>query len=235
MTLSGKYKILAIIGILILSVLGIYYRNPIWEKLSSYSILLTDREQVKAFITSFGAGAPAVFILFQIAQVLLAPVPGEATGFIGGYVFGAAQGFLYSSIGLTVGSWINFSIGRFLGERYVKKLVPAEKLNRLDKALKRQGILVVFILFIIPGFPKDYLCLFLGFGSTLPLKILIILAGVGRMPGTFMLSLQGAFLFNRSYERFALVTAVCLLIFFLAYRYRQNIYHWIEQANSKEK
>ncbi len=76
-------------------------------------------------------------------QVIFAPVPGEATGFIGGYLFGTFKGFFFSSIGLTIGSWLNFIIGRFLGERYIRKLIPAGPLERFDKALKRQGIFVI--------------------------------------------------------------------------------------------
>lgn len=235
MTLPGKYKILAAAGILAMAGIGYYYRAPIWANACDAYALLSDRERVKAFVESFGLGAPFVFILIQIAQVLLAPIPGEATGFIGGYLFGAIQGFIYSSIGLTLGSWLNFFVGRFFGERYVKKIIPADTLARLDHALRHQGILVVFILFIIPGFPKDYLCLFLGFGSRLPIRVFVILSAIGRMPGTLMLSIQGAFLFNRSYGLLAVLTVICTGIILLAIRFRHTLYSWMDGLNRNEK
>ena len=68
-----------------------------------------------------------MFIGIQIAQVIAAPVPGEATGFIGGYIFGTLTGFIYSTIGLTIGSLINFGIGRLLGERFVRRLISNER------------------------------------------------------------------------------------------------------------
>jgi uncharacterized membrane protein YdjX (TVP38/TMEM64 family) len=205
------------------------------EKTLDYYNLLSDRDRIQAFIAAFGIGAPFIFILIQVFQVLLAPIPGEASGFIGGYLFGVIQGFIYSSIGLTVGSWLNFFIGRFLGKRYLKKIVPLDKLKRFDNALRHRGILVVFILFVIPGFPKDYLCLFLGFGSTLPIRVFVVLSAIGRIPGTLMLSMQGASLFNRSYGLLALLTGISLSIVFLVYRFRNPIYQWIERLNSKEK
>ena len=183
-------------------------------------------------MASFGPWAPLVFILIQILQVIFAPIPGEATGFIGGFLFGTAGGFLYSSIGLTAGSWINFSIGRFLGTRYVRKLIPEAKLDRMDKMVRRQGTMVLFILFVIPGFPKDYLCLFLGL-STLPLKVFLIIAGIGRMPGTLMLSLQGAYVFEQKYGLFALIMGFCLIIIFFGYKYRETLYRWLEKFNGK--
>jgi len=165
-------KIIAVVVVCILVVLGYLYRIPLWEKVIYYYGIFTDREQIKAFVTSFGTGAPVIFILVQILQVLLAPFPGEATGFIGGFLFGATKGFLYSTIGLTVGSLINFSIGRFLGKKFVRKLIPPAQLERMDNLVRHQGVIVLFGLFVFPGFPKDYLCLFLGL-SAIPLKIFI--------------------------------------------------------------
>ena len=215
-----------------LVLLGYVYRQYLWKKITYFYDLLSDRDQIKIFVASFGRGAPAIFIIIQILQVLFAPFPGEATGFIGGFLFGTAKGFLYSSIGLTLGSWINFSIGRFAGKRFVRKMIPEAQLDRLDKIIKRQGIIVLFILFIIPGFPKDYLCLFLGL-STIPLKIFLILTGIGRMPGTLMLSLQGSYFYEQKYGLFAVIMVLCLIVIFLAYKYREPFYQWLEKFNGK--
>ena len=232
MTNKNIQKIIAGVVVCILVVVGYLYRIPLWEKVSVYYDIFTDREQTKAFIASFGTGAPVVFILIQMLQVLLAPFPGEATGFIGGFLFGATKGFLYSSIGLTVGSLINFIIGRFLGKRFVRKLIPPAQLERMDNLVRHQGVIVLFGLFVFPGFPKDYLCLFLGL-SAIPLKIFILLTAIGRMPGTLMLSLQGSYVFEQSYGWFALIVSVCLVLIFLAYRYREGLYRWIEKFNGK--
>ena len=215
-----------------LVLLGYVYRQYLWEKITYFYHLLSDREQIKIFVASFGHGAPAIFIIIQILQVIFAPFPGEATGFIGGFLFGTAKGFLYSSIGLTLGSWINFSIGRFVGKRFVRKMIPEPQLDRLDKIIKHQGVIVLFILFIIPGFPKDYLCLFLGL-STIPVKIFLMLTGIGRMPGTLMLSLQGSYFFEQKYALFAAIMVLCLIVVFLAYKYREPLYQWLEKFNGK--
>ncbi len=190
--------------------------------------LLSEREKTMAMVESFGTGAPFIFMLIQILQVAFAPIPGEATGFIGGYIFGAAKGFFYSSLGLTIGSCLNFFIGRFLGKRYIRKLIPEEHLNRFDAMVRRQGIIVLFILFVIPGFPKDYLCLFLGM-SLIPFKAFFLMATLGRMPGTLMLSLQGALIYEKLYGLFSLIMIVCLIVVALAYKYRDELYGWVEK------
>ncbi|MCJ7615706.1 MAG: VTT domain-containing protein [Desulfobacterales bacterium] len=233
---TGKYIILFLAAVCVFALAGYIYSEPLFKYITKYYYLFTDKEKIEGFITSYGngIGAPAAFIIVQILQVLFAPVPGEASGVIGGYLFGITKGFIYSSIGLTIGSWINFLIGRFLGEHYVRKLIPARQLNRFDTIIKRQGVIAVFILFVFPGFPKDSLCFFLGF-SAIPIKLFIILASIGRMPGTFMLSLQGSLLLEQSYEMFAFILGICIVLIFIAFRYKENLYRWIERFNGTDK
>ena len=228
----NKFKISIILALIIFGFVGFWFRIPIWEKSTELYRFLSDREQIKYLLSSFGTSAPPIFMLIQILQVIFAPVPGEATGFIGGYLFGTLPGFIYSSIGLTAGSWINFIIGRFLGERYVRKLIPSHRFEKIDGLIRRQGIIFLFILFLFPGFPKDYLCLALGL-STLPIKIFILLAGIGRMPGTLALSLQGAFLYEQNYALLGITIGACLILALLCYAYREKIYLWVEKVETK--
>jgi uncharacterized membrane protein YdjX (TVP38/TMEM64 family) len=213
---------------------GLFYRNEIWQAAGQLYAIISDRQHMQAFIASFGVGAPAIFIILQVLQVVFAPVPGEATGFIGGYLFGTWQGFLYSTVGLTVGSILNFGIGRFLGDRFVRRMIPPDRLAQMDRFVKHQGIIILFILFVFPGFPKDYLCLFLGL-SAMPFSVFLLITAVGRMPGTLMLSLQGASLYEKQYSLLAVLMILCLVLAALAYRYREGLYRWVEKRGERRK
>lgn len=222
-----KYKIQILL--FLLAVLAcVVFRS----QLAGLYSLLTDREGIQGFLLSCGPAAPLFFIGFQVLQVIFAPVPGEISGFVGGYLFGTAMGFIYSSVGLAAGSAVNFWIGRVLGYRYVRKVIPKAKLDRFDTFVSHQGVIVLLFLFIFPGFPKDYLCLFLGI-TTLPFRVFILLAGFGRMPGTLMLSLQGEFLFAQNYRVLGVIGAICLVVVLLAIRYRKTVYGWAEQINKR--
>ncbi|MCG6911032.1 MAG: TVP38/TMEM64 family protein [Deltaproteobacteria bacterium] len=211
----------------------LYFREALMQGGGRVWELLADREKTARFVAAFGPGAPVVFMLLQILQVVLAPVPGEATGFIGGYLFGAVGGFIYSSIALTIGSWINYAIGRFFGRRYIRKLIPKEHLARFDRLAGNKGIMLIFILFLFPGFPKDYLCLFLGL-TAIPFKVFILMATIGRMPGTFILSLQGAMLFEKNYLVLAAAALVSVTAAYTGYRYRDRLQHWLEKKNKTD-
>ncbi len=230
MTRKAKFISATALGFLMLA--GYYFRIPIWKLIIHIYDVLTDREAVQAYILSWGMAAPLIFTGIQILQVVLAPIPGEATGFIGGFLFGAFKGFFYSSIGLTVGSLINFGIGRLLGKQFIRKMIPASQLKNIDRLVHRQGAIVLFICFLFPGFPKDYLCLFLGV-SDIPLKLFFVMATFGRMPGTLALSVQGASLYEQEYVLMGIITVICLVSAYLSYRYKENLYKWMEKLNGK--
>ncbi len=223
-----KPKTLIVLTLTILGLLLYFFYVPLWEMLQRLYVITSNRQQVQAFITQFGYLSPLVFMLLQILQVVLAPIPGEITGFIGGYLFGAGLGFVYSSVGLGVGSAINIGLGRLLGRRYVRRIIPQHYLDRFDARLKRQGIIAIIFFFIIPGFPKDYLCLFLGI-SAIPPRIAILVATLGRMPGTLMLSLQGQLLFSPISGPVVILLLLCVAIMVLVFLMRERIYAWVER------
>lgn len=204
-----------------------------WDAVGYYAreafSILSDPQRTQSFVEGFGAAAPIVFMAVQMGQVIIAPVPGEVTGFVGGYLFGTLPGFLYSSVALTAGSLINFWIGRRLGRRFVAKHMPPEHLARFDRLFNEKGILVIFFLFLLPGFPKDYFCLFLGL-TALPLRLLLLMAAIGRMPGTLVLSIQGAALLNRDYRAAVAAALVSLVVAGVVYRYREPITRWADRV-----
>ena len=214
-------------------VVFVFFNSSLWDQLLRYYDLMTDREWLRQTVNSMGWAAPLVFMSLQIGQVLFAPIPGELTGFLGGYVFGALNGFLLSTLGLTMGSMINFAIGHFLGEPMVRKLVRCETYDKYNQMVQYKGILVIFIFFLIPGFPKDYLCMFLGL-TTLPARVFFVLSTVGRLPGTLALSLQGVSIFEKNYMFFVIVTALSLLFALVCYLARDSLYRWIARYSKKK-
>jgi uncharacterized membrane protein YdjX (TVP38/TMEM64 family) len=205
-------------------------RDTLVDALSTTRTLIADRGALAAWLARWGVVTPLFVISLQIFQVLLAPVPGEATGFIGGYLFGPAAGFFYSTVGLTLGSWLNFGVSRRLGREPVRRWISPRRLERFDQLMKRQGALAAFALFLIPGFPKDYLCLFLGL-SRMSWRLFLPLVAVGRVPGTLMLSFQGAALADHDYGVLAVLVACCMLILGLLVVYRNDVYRWIERLD----
>ncbi|MGA2467690.1 MAG: VTT domain-containing protein [Thermodesulfobacteriota bacterium] len=94
--------------------------------------LFQDRHQLKVVLRSYGSYSPLVFILLQIIQVVVAPIPGGAIEFLGGYVFGLWGGMFYSTIGLILGSWLAFSLARIFEKVAVEKFVSPGIRRKFD-------------------------------------------------------------------------------------------------------
>jgi uncharacterized membrane protein YdjX (TVP38/TMEM64 family) len=206
-----------------------------WEFLTSGCF---SRIQLTAFknliqerVQAGGSWGPVLFILIQALQVVLAPIPGEVTGVLGGFLFGSWRGFVYSTIGLTLGSALAFFVGRILGNVFVKRIMPTIILNKFDFIMARQGEFIAFLLFLIPGAPKDYLCFILGVSKISWLLFLVIVT-LGRMPATLALSFQGAQIYQESYLHFLILFGACLIIVIVLIFFREKIYQWLRAGQS---
>lgn len=214
-------------------VLYVYFSgDPIVAKYREWARFFSSRHEVKAFLHSFGPYAPIQFIVLQALQVVFAPIPGEATGFLGGYVFGTWLGFVYSSVGLTLGSAAAFGLGRWLGSHVVRRLISDAVYHKFDFVARTGGELVALVFFLIPGFPKDYLCLLLGV-SPMPFGTFLVITAFGRMPGTWLLSIQGAKIRDAHYLEFAIFLVVAAMAAVLAFMYREAILRWLHQRHGK--
>jgi uncharacterized membrane protein YdjX (TVP38/TMEM64 family) len=191
---------------------------------------LENGDRLRESILAYGPLAPIIFIVLQVLQVVFAPIPGEATGVLGGYLFGAGPGFLYSSIALTIGSGIAFAIGQLLSSVIKRRYKETKFYQRFNHLVYKGDFVVPFVLFLLPGFPKDLLSYLLGL-SFMPFKVFLFIAGVARMPGTLMLSLQGAKVYEEAYVELLLLLLVSLAISVPCYLYRKKILAVLSQYN----
>jgi uncharacterized membrane protein YdjX (TVP38/TMEM64 family) len=187
-------------------------------------------QRLAQFIRSFGIIAPLVFILIQIFQIIFAPIPGEVTGFLGGFLFGNFFGLLYSTIGLTIGSWLAFSFSRWVGRPVVERIVKPSIINRFDYLMAHKGAFIAFLLFLVPGFPKDYLCFILGLGHMRLLEFMII-STAGRFFGTAMLTWQGNLAREKNYLALGIIIGVSLLLILVVFLLRERIENYIKRLH----
>ena len=188
--------------------------------------LYHDKHFLKRTLAEWGMLAPVLFIVLQALQVVVSPIPGEATGFLGGFLFGEWLGFIYSSIGLTAGSVAAFAVGRWLGAHFVQRLVSKETWERLGFIVEAEGAILCFIVYLIPGLPKDIVCYLFGI-SPMPLWVFAVVSCFGRMPGTYILSAQGARTQAGAYIEAVAITAVAIAVALPLYYYRHRIVAWV--------
>src|SRR5262245_50521460 len=184
--------------------------------------LYLDKRFLKQTLREWGALAPVIFIGLQALQVIIAPIPGELTGILGGYVFGEWIGLFYSTIGLTLGSVVAFAVGRWLGAHYVQRLVSPDVWRRLGFIVEAEGLILCFVIFLIPGLPKDMACYLFGL-SPMPFWVFAVASTLGRIPGTWILSAQGAHAEAGDYTEMIFLAAIVLTAGVPVYYYRNRL------------
>jgi uncharacterized membrane protein YdjX (TVP38/TMEM64 family) len=210
------------------------FNSQIWVQFIKLHDLYQDHQEFKKTISSYGAYAPLAFILLQVLQIVIAPIPGGAVEFLGGVLFGVKAGFIYSMIGLTLGSWLAFSLARIFEKVAVEKFVSTQTRKKFDYLVEHQGAILSFILFLIPGFPKDALCYILGL-TPMHLGIFLAISTIGRIPGTLMATLQGAKAFEHQYMLFSILLGLSTLVLLIFYVYHEEIHNWVKKLKEETK
>jgi len=191
------------------------------------------KDKLLRFIDSLGPVGFIGFILLQATQMVAAPIPGDVTGLLGGYLYGPVFGTLLSTIGLTIGSYIAFALSRTLGRPFVERFVDESVLSRFDYLLHHKGVFLIFLLFLIPGTPKDYLCYILGLGHLSTMQFLVI-GGTGRLFGTILLGLGGDYIRHAQYSRFFVLVGVAVIVIIIAMAYKDKIERWFRVWHMKD-
>lgn len=194
-----------------------------WRYLPWIIHLVKSPEKFKAYLRSFGPISVLVFICFQILQVVVAAIPGELIQVAGGYVYGTFFGTFYSGIGITIGTIAAFFIARGLGFRLLKKIIPDQNLEKFTLMLNRPGSeILMFLLFLIPGLPKDLLVYIAGLTPIKPLPF-FILCMIARLPALLASSYLGSNIQQKDYTTVIIVASVACVFFVVGYLFKDKL------------
>jgi uncharacterized membrane protein YdjX (TVP38/TMEM64 family) len=196
--------------------------------------LYRDKQFLKEIVASWGWLAPGIFVVIQALQVVLSPIPGEITGPVGGALFGTWWGLLYSTIGLTVGTLMCFAIGRKWGEPFVRPWLSEHNWSRLNFIVEAEGAIICFLLYLIPGVPKDIISYLFGI-SPLPFWIFALVSTLGRLPGTWISSYFGAHVAEQQYIYALAFLAVVVALILPLFYYRDRIIHRLNRKQPHKK
>ena len=159
----------------------------------------SDPEQFRAWVESFGPWGGILYAAMVFLQVLVALIPGEPLEICGGYAFGAVPGTLLCLLGATAGSLLVFALVRRFGRAMVELFFSREKVENLrflQSSPKRDFLF--WLIFMLPGTPKDLLCYFAGL-TDLPWRKWIFICSVGRLPSVITSTLGGGALGTENY------------------------------------
>ena len=157
------------------------------------------QEDFRDYVRSFGVLAPLVMLGLQILQVFIALIPGEIVESAAGFVLGPWLGTAVCYLGICLASTLIFTLTRRYGVKWVEVFVSREKINELrflNTEQKRNNL--IFLLFFIPGTPKDLLTYFVGL-TDIRLRTFLLLSMVARIPSLITSTFGGHLLGEERY------------------------------------
>lgn len=198
-----------VLGIVILVLLGylawdIITKGPLMQ-------LLMNRDELVAAMNSLGVWAPFFYIQLQVLQTVVAPIPGQIVGGVGGFLFGN-WGILWTTIGSIIGFWLVFVIARKFGRPLLEKIFKKPAVEKFDFIINsKSAALIIFAIFLLPGFPDDIVCYIAGL-TKLSLKKLMVISILGRFPTIVVTNMIGAGLGENNLGLVAALSVVGVII-----------------------
>lgn len=160
---------------------------------------LKNPEAFRQWVDGHGMIGRLAFAGMMALQVVVAMIPGEPLEIAAGYVFGNVEGLLLCLLGAAVGTAVIFAFTRLLGIKMVEAFISREKIESirfLHNPEKRN--ILVFLLFFIPGTPKDVITYFIGLTS-MKLPMFLLLSSLGRIPSVITSTIVGNALGTQNY------------------------------------
>lgn len=220
-----RRKLLAAVSLAVVAILVGALTLFVWNWLTSFS-----QDGFREYIRSFGAVGWLILLGLQILQVFIALIPGELLESAAGYIFGPILGTALCYAGLLIGTVIVFLLTRRFGTQLAEVFVSKEKITEfrfINTEKKRDRL--IFLLFFIPGTPKDLLIYFVGL-TDIKLSSFLTISLVARIPSVLSSTFGGHLLGEGQYWSAIILYAITGAVSVLGL----TIYHAILRRRQKD-
>lgn len=195
--------------------------------------LFTNASNIKDFILDKGGWGVLIFICIQVAQSVFVPMPAVILVFVGTLIYGPWLCAIFCSIGVLIGSYISFGIGKIFGRKVVAWMIGKDNLEYYSNAVQGRETIFLVLTFLLPLFPDDLLCLVAGI-TKMTFKEFFFVALFTRPVGmTFLCVFGGSiFDFKNNYVMLLFLIAAALIVFlFLLLFKKQRKFIFDESKN----
>ncbi|AKA70902.1 TVP38/TMEM64 family protein [Clostridium scatologenes] len=221
-------KTLPILLIASMAILLVKYLPNILE-------LTMSLDKFRSYIVSLKGLGSIVLIGFQVLQTVIAPIPGEVIQVAAGYIYGVPIGLTYSIVGMLLGAIIAFYFTRMIGGSFIEKLLNKENSKWMKDIMdSKKFSVILFIVFLVPGLPKDFLIYVAGLTPIKPLKFFGILL-VSRFPWLLASVSIGSNLHYGNYTSTIIVSLLALVSFILGMLYKDKLINKLSSIRDSHK
>ena len=183
--------------VILLTILISWCNDGIVAKLLNARLSASERVQVlQHFFQGAGFFAPLAYVMFVVAEVLVAPIPGLMLYAPGGLIFGPWLGGFLAIIGNTIGAGISCAVVRSAGSGWLEKISAKTSMEKLHEQLNRRGFWMILFLRLNPLTSTDLLSYAAGL-TQIPTWHVMLATGLGMAPLCFAQSWLSDGIFSR--------------------------------------
>lgn len=220
-------KLLILFGIVIGVPVYVYFTYP--ELVDRFRSL----EEINMLLKQYKTASIFIYIGLQIFQIVVSVLPGQALQFAAGYAYHFWLGFIFSVIGVALGTVITFYLARLLGKDALQVIFGEEKFSRFVQTLNRKrAYVVLFVIFLIPGIPKDLFTYAAGV-SEIRIVPFLLLSLVGRTPAMMGSIMMGSMFYNGSFFGLIVLGIAAVVLFILGLTNRDKLMKWSDEFYSR--
>ncbi len=179
MLTDKQLTVLKIVSVIVLLAFIGFFTWAIGKPIIEFA---NEPERFKNWVDTYGIWGRLTFVLMVFIQVVVALIPGEPLEMVAGYAFGGIEGTILCVTGITLGSLAVLLLVKKFGIRFVSLFFNKKEIKRLKflEDTKKRNFLI-FILFFLPGTPKDLLTYFVGL-TDIKLSHYLIIVSLARLP-----------------------------------------------------
>lgn len=235
---SDLIKIVGLVAFIVL--LGVIVA-ALWPSLS----VIFEEDGVNRLIERIqGMGAAGVLVLLglQLLQIIVAFIPGEVVQVAAGMLYGPVFGSIVILFGCVISSALIYELVHRLGAPFVRSMVDEKHLVKFYE-FERSGKLnvIVFILFVIPGMPKDVFTYLVPL-TNMRMRTFLLITTIARIPGVIISTYAAAGLADGDIRTSLIIFAIAAVLAILGIVFRERImsffaaqktYHHMEEEREK--
>lgn len=210
-TESGRKKLLLIqrIGAIVVcsAALGAFIYCYIRYGRELYR-LFSDPEQMKSFLAGFNGFDKLAFVAVRAFQTVIKIIPAEPLEIGSGVLYGTWGGLLLCFLGTEIGSLVIILLTKVFGKRLVELFVPIEKINSLKFLQNKRTVYrTLFIIYLIPGTPKDVLTYVAGL-TDIDMRKFMLITSIARLPSIISSTWCGDQITGRNFDLAIIIFAI---------------------------
>ena len=187
-----------------------------------------DVQEVVAFLEQYETESIPIYLGMQVLQIVISVLPGQVFQIAAGYMYPFWLALLLALTGAVIGTAITFGLAKLLGQDFLHLFFGEEKISYyIERLNSKRAYTLVFLIYLIPGIPKDVVSYAAG-ASEMRFKPFLILSAVGRLPGMCGSLLMGNLLEGEHYIGLGIVAAIAVLAFLACILFRRRINGWLD-------